>query len=215
MRNGAETMEQKKPHRKPTNPFGVISFSKQGKVRSEITHLSSDKQTQELEAVTIFVDHYNRENPDDKISAIESLPESDHDFKIRIGDRDIFVQLTELTTHQYYITITRDEYDSGRWRHFVQTEYGALPKAVDMDNMVPALTRLIQKKIEKNYSKGMAEIWLVVFTTDTGYPTEYYQSNELITSDHLKMAREYVATNNNIFSRIWFTNLITRPIKIG
>jgi hypothetical protein len=208
-------MKDKKPHQKPTKPFGVISFSKDGKVRPEITHLSNDKQTQELEAITIFVDHYNRDNPELMILGIEPLLESDHDFKIKIDSRNVFLQLTELTTHQYHVTITKDEYDSGKWKHFVQTEYGALPKAIDMDNMVPALTRLIGKKIEKNYSKGKDEIWLVVFTTDTSYPTEFYQAKELKISDHLKMAREYVATNNNIFSQIWFTNMVTKPIKIG
>ena len=201
--------------KKPTTPFEHLSFSKDGKVTRQVTKLSEFKTIQEREVMNIFQRQFNNDNRSRQIIEIKDLPENDQDFIITIDSRNVLVQLTELSTFEYYVKITQDEYESGRWTSFALKEGDTIPHAIDSDKMVNALQKLIERKINKNYSKGKEEMWLLVFTTDSGYLTEYIESGQRKESLGIKIARDYITKlNKNIFAEIWFTNLQTRPIKL-
>ena len=201
--------------RKPTSPFGALSFSRDGQVTRQVTKLSEFKTIQEKEVMNIFQRQFNNDNPTRQIIDIKDLPENDQDFLMTMDGRSVLVQLTELSTFEYYVKITQDEYESGRWTSFALKGGETIPYAIDTDKMVNALRKVIEKKINKNYSKGREEMWLLVFTTDSGYLTEYIESGQRKESLGIKIARDYVSKlDSNIFKEIWFTNLQTRPIKI-
>jgi len=99
------------------------------------------------------VDQINSINTDRKILSIEGLPERDHDFIIKTVDKEVTVQLTELSAREYCINITKEEYNSGKWEVFASKEGETIPWAIDVEKKNGALKRLIQKKVEKNYSR--------------------------------------------------------------
>jgi len=201
--------------RKPSTPFGHLSFSKDGQVTRQVTKLSEVKPIQEREVMNIFQGQFNHDNHSRQISAIKDLPENDQDFIMTIDGRNVLVQLTELSTFEYYVKISKDEYESGRWTSFALKDGETIPYAIDTNKMFNALQKVIEKKINKNYWKGNEEIWLLVFTTDSGYLTEYLEGGQRKESTGTKIAKDYVSKlDKNIFSEIWFTNLQTRPIKI-
>jgi hypothetical protein len=74
----------------------------------------------------------------------------------------------------------------------------------------------IEWKLEKLYAKSDSEtLWLVVFCTSTYLQPEYYEGGRLRVSAALIEARKYLqALPNCVFDEIWYTNLLTRPVRI-
>src|ERR1041385_3490758 len=105
-------MGKNKHPRKPSIPFGYLSFSKEGEVTKNITVMSDVKSSQEQEVMEIFKDQYNNLEEVIQISKIDQLPESNNDFRITAGDKKILVELTELAAWNYQIKITKEEYGS-------------------------------------------------------------------------------------------------------
>lgn len=202
--------------RKPSEPYGYIDFSKSGKVEKHMELLSPHKPAQEKQVVESFVAAFNAEFPERRFKDCRALPENDHDFVLVGQDGEIDLQITELVSRAYTFGMTREEYDRAAWMVAVQKEYGAQPLRIDIEKRDSALYVQIAKKQNKRYAKTAGrDIWLLVFTTDVLYETEYYSAGKLQTSTALTFARKNLRKqNDHAFEKIWFTNLITRPVLV-
>lgn len=202
--------------KKPTEPFGYISFSKSGKVEKHMERLSLDKPIQERQVADIFVAAYNESFPRTPFKECRPLPENDHDFVLVGQNSEIDLQITELVSRAYTFEMTQEEYDRCAWKVATLKEYGGLPWRVDTEKRDAALYMQIAKKQDKRYAKSTCrKLWLLVFTTDVLYETEYVSAGTLRTSAALSQAREKLKKQDNVaFENIWFTNLQTRPVLV-
>lgn len=208
-------MAKSKP-RKPTESFAHIAFGKDGTVRKNMHTLSSEKETQELEAIHFFKEGLGKKSPGLFIQKIGKLPEYGHDFSLDTSNGHVTVQLTELVERAYARPLTAEEDGKCLYKEYIAKEYGAIPWGVDTEQRDAALYRAIEKKIERKYAKELGEqLWLVVFTTSTYYLVEYSEASVLRQSPALLMAREYLQKlQQPVFDEVWFTNLQTVPIRI-
>jgi hypothetical protein len=201
--------------RKPTQTFGHIAFSKDGSVTQHLTRLSEEKPTQELEALQKVLSLFNESWSGHHVSFVRQLTERDHDFIVDVDGKETDIQLTELVDRSFTFPITADEYNSGKWSHYVLKASGEIPWAIDPAKKDTALLEVIRRKLLKNYAKSTERpLWLVVFATFM-YETEYMQAGELKISLGLQNARDYLRTETrNVFDAVWFCNLETRPICV-
>lgn len=204
----------KKP-KKPTEPTGTIQFSKDGKVTSKIFKLPDEKEPKEKRALEIFVQGYNKLSAEFQIEDFEQLSEYDQDFLLTVNEEKIEVQLTELVDRSFNIPLTEEEYLRGDYTSAILKDPEKPPLRTDKSNKVLALTGLLRQKIGKNYAKSEGKsLWLLIFTT-APYEMEYFQGGQLRHGEALMLARHYLdSEGRNVFDEIWFTNLITRPVKI-
>lgn len=202
--------------KKPTETFGFISFAKSGKVKKTMRTLSSEKRIQECEVAEIFVAGYNKAFPDQTIHDCKPLPENDQDFVLVTPDGKVELQVTELVSRSYTFEMTMEEYDRGEWTAATQKEYGGIPWRIDTEKRDGALTALIAKKQQKQYAKSQErDLWLLVFTTDVGYFVEVHSQGARQMSPALEFACKFLEKkNSNLFDKIWFTNLQTRPVLV-
>lgn len=201
--------------RKPTQTFGHIAFSKDGRVTQHLTRLSEDKPIQELEALQRIIQLFNESWAGHQVSFVRQLEENDHDFIIEVDGQEMDVQLTELVDLSFTFKITEEEYNSGKWSHYILKASGEIPLAIDMEKKDRALSDVIRKKVSKNYSKsGGRPLWLLVFATFM-YETEYVQASQPRVSPGLQIARDYLCgEGRNIFDAVWFCDLETRPVCV-
>ena len=206
-------MPKTKP-KKPTQTFGYASFSPDGKVEIIKLRLPDTQQEKEIEAYKFFVEKYNIIDEVVQITDVSKLPENDHDFKVKIARNEVLIQLTELVDRTFVTPLTEEQYRKGGWDAYVLKGSGEIPCGVNLLNRDNALKDCIESKILKNYASCNLPIWLVVFSTFP-YETEFFEAGIFKISSGLQLARAYLATtNNNVFSQIWFTDLLTRPIKV-
>jgi hypothetical protein len=201
--------------RKPTQTFGHIAFSKDGRVKQHLTCLSEDKPTQEFEALQRIIEFFNTSWAGHQVSFVRQLAENDHDFIIEVNGQETDIQLTELVDRSFTFPITEEEYNSGKWRHYIAKASGEIPWAIDPEKKDCALSDVIRKKVSKNYSKsGGRPLWLLVFATFI-YETEYVQAGQPKVSPGLQRARDYLCSEDrNVFDAVWFCDLETRPVCV-
>lgn len=201
--------------RKPTQTFGHIAFSKDGRVTQHLTRLSENKPQQEMEALQRFLDLFKASLTSRHIGLVRQLEERDHDFIVEVDGQETEIQLTELVDRTFTFRMTIEEYDSGKWSHCVQKASGEIPWRIDPEKRDRALSDVIAGKVSKNYSKNsMRPFWLVIFATFI-YETESIQGGVPKVSQGLKKARDYLHTEKrNIFDAVWFCDLETRPIRV-
>ena len=178
--------------KKPTQPFGTIIFSKDGKVRRDIEQLSEDKVEQEKGTIDKIAEQFGRIGR--PMTDIKQLPESGHDFQATCDGYPVTIELTELASRDFHDPITCE---------------------VDIEAEAAALSNSINGKLDKHYSKAKrSKFWLVVFST-YAYSTEYWQGGVKKCSQGLVNARGVLVTrSDNPFDEIWFSNLVTNPVKI-
>ncbi len=206
---------KKKPS-KPTKPFGTINFSSSGKVKKVMHQLSPEKEKQELEAFYRFISKFNKKYAPESLHMVEQLDENGHDFLASINGAKIEIQLTEIVSRDWLIEIDKKEYNSGKYNYYSHRIDSDIPYAIDMMKKINALKKAISKKHEKFYAKCSHPLWLIVFTTDTSYLTEYWEDTEKTIPRSLILARQYCSTlqNDLTFNQIWFTNLLTNPVRV-
>jgi hypothetical protein len=178
--------------------------------------LSSDRETQQLEAATKFAAGLADRVSGLSVLRIRQLPEASNDFVFETTRGEVTVELTELVETEYARPISQQEYDQGLFTEYLGKEYGAIPWGIDPKKRDAALSRLVQKKCARGYSKAATEkMWLVVFTTTAYYWLERHNDGVLEQSAALLEARKYLGTLPHIvFDEIWFTDLLTSPICV-
>ena len=182
----------KRPPKKPTQSFGTINFSKDGKVKPNIRKLPEVKEEQERGAMEIVAEKLQKIGY--SLTDIKQLSEPDQDFEAICNGNPIIIQLTELVSRDFHDSIT-----------FM----------LDTETEAAALATSIETKLDRHYSKPTgAEFWLVVYST-FAYLTEYIQGGEKRRSQGLVNARYLLSRrDDNPFDVIWFSNLVTRPVKV-
>jgi hypothetical protein len=202
--------------KKPTQPFGHIAFSKSGSVAKDMRQFSDVKEMQELQAATTFVTAFNELNLGHEISNLQPLEQNDHDFSAQLAGSPLQLQLTELVDRSYTFDMTSEEYDTGQFTEAVQTQYGGRPRRIDIQLRDEALWNVVAKKLAKSYARPTGNaLWLVVFSTNALYLTEYVKAGVPTASNALQFARaNLAASDTGPFSEIWFTNLQTRPVRV-
>lgn len=178
--------------KKPTQPFGAMIFSKNGKVKPDTKKLSEDRTEQEKGAINIIADQFRRMGR--PIIDVKQLPESDHDFEASCDGKRVIIQLAELVS-----------------RNFHDPDTFILDTAAE----AAALTNVISGKLNKHYARpNGSEFWLVIFSTYP-YATEYWQGGVRKVSEGLMNVRKMLTgCTDNSFDEIWFSNLQTNPVKI-
>lgn len=202
--------------RKPTEPYGYIAFSKNGKVKKQMFQLSHDKEEQEVGVIEHFLKALPSKDPDLNIIGHEQLPEADQDFVLRCDEGEIYVQVTEIVEREYAFPISKAEYNAGHYSHFIQKKPGEIPWAVDIGRRDASIKRAIERKINKHYAKSANQIlWLLIFCTSSCLTTEFWEGGQKRMSKSLTSAHEYLRTlNRMVFDQIWYTNLLTSPVRI-
>jgi hypothetical protein len=206
---------KKKPS-KPTEPYAYINFSKSGKVSKHTCKLSSDKELQEKEVIEIFKNGLTKKHPELKIYKIIDLPENDHDFKIQTNIGEIELQLTEIHEREYIRQITKEEYNSGKYKKYILKKSGEIPWGVDEEKLDNCIRLAIERKLKKYYEKSKDSIlWLLIFSTSTYITPSFCTGGETRVSKGYIIANSYLSkVDKNPFDKIWFTDLLTNPIKI-
>ena len=90
------SMAKMKPS-KPTQPYGVINFSKSGKVKKEMFVLSGEKEKQELGVAQVFVQGLKKRDSSINEVEIRDLPECDHDFILKSESFEVTLQIDSLS----------------------------------------------------------------------------------------------------------------------
>jgi hypothetical protein len=133
--------------RKPTQPFGSIVFSKDGKVRHRRFVLPDQKELQETEAVRCFVDLLRHAYPERAIERCRQLAENDHDFEASCHGERIVMQLAELVDRPFVSTARRSGSDGILYRRNGSVEY------IDQAAKDLALWNVVSRKLDKRYAK--------------------------------------------------------------
>jgi len=80
-----------------------------------------------------------------------------------------------------------------------------------------SLWRAIERKLQKRYSPGSPArpLWLLIFSTSPCIETLYIRAGRLMVGRPLAVARMVLhAQGAGPFSQVWFTNLVTRPVRV-
>lgn len=188
-----------------------LRFSKD-KVSRETLTLSSEKERQELEAITLFVGLFNELNAR-QLSGLVPLEQDDHDFSAKVDGALVNIQLTELVDRLWIRDSPPPGQSLGRLQiHLV----GTGTNYVDVPALDDALRGLIETKMNKHYAKPeRGAFWLVVFCTGS-YVLEHISEGKLVQTQALELARNFLKTLTAPmpFDEIWFTDLQTVPIQV-
>ena len=132
--------------KKPTQTFGTIAFSKDGRVTPKLTRLSDVKEDQQEQAMRRFIERFRAAFPDRTISDLRQLAEDDFDFEATIDGVTADIELTELVDRDFTFQMSQGEFHAAKWQVAVQKEFGAQPWRVDVEKRDEALKARIADK---------------------------------------------------------------------
>lgn len=201
-------------HKKPTQPFGYIAFGKDGTVRKHIETLAPIKEEQEAAVACKFAAGMSEMT---RLTYVATpLKENDHDFLLRIGEREIIVQATEIVGRDYLRPISTEEHDSGK-DAFSELVYEGRSRIFGVDNLArdSVLTDRIRNKHAKHYSKGSTPLWLLVWTVRSDFRSFWCEGGKFREAHGITSARTYLAASGSApFEEIWLLQLPFRPRRI-
>ena len=207
-------MPRRQP-RKPTTPFGVIVFSKSGKVSRRLELLSTNKDEQQSQVAQRFCEGLRKSY---RLEAGDASPVAGTfpDAMISVDGKPIDLEITEIVQSRDFelppIPLTPEQ-------RALLGRYTPDPKPnvqLDEAKRRTSLWRAIDGKLKKNYPTGGARpLWLLVFSTSPAIETLYIQDGVLRVGEPLRIARLVLAVRGpGPFQQIWFTNLLTRPVRV-
>jgi hypothetical protein len=200
--------------RKPTKPFGFISFSKDGKVTPQISRLPEIKTGQEIQVAQIFSAQLQRDHGI-SITNLVPLQEKEHDIRCTIGERNIKIQITEISEKGFILPPgSQDPNNPKSIALFSAVDLVGVQ--IDSEKKSGSISRAIETKLDKYYAseKGFS-IWLLIFTTSPFIDTLVWDGKNIIVCEPLIRARKLLEKRSSApFDEIWFTDLKTRPVRI-
>lgn len=206
-------MDPKMP-KKPTTPFGYISFSKDGKVTPHIDQLPTYKAGQESQAAQRFSEQLEKYYGI-KVKGLSLLEEKDHDATFTIGGKKIVLQITEISEREFILPSGSPDPNNAKSIAFFSV-VNTVGVQIDSEKKNRTIQLAMERKLAKNYSaENSASLWLLIFTTSPYIGTEFFRDGILVIDEPLQRARSF-ATAHSIapFSEIWFTNFELRPIRV-
>ena len=150
------------------------------------------------------------------ITGHRKLPEGSQGFILNNEIGDILLQVAEIAERDFTFPISRAEYDSGRYSHFIAKTPGETPLAVDSNRLSTSIQRKVREQLEAQVSNTEHQmIWLLVYST-SGYPeVDCCVRGNKMAGEAVSMARDYLNNHEQvIFDQIWYTNLVTLPVRI-
>jgi hypothetical protein len=150
------------------------------------------------------------------ITGYRKRPEDGQGFVINTKKGDISLQIAEIAQRDYAFPISRAEYDSGRYSHFIAKAPGEIPLAINNNRLSTSIQRTVREQLEAQVSNSEPEmIWLLVYST-SGYPeADCCVRGNKMDGQAVSMARDYLNNHEQaIFDQIWYTNLVTLPVRI-
>jgi len=203
-----------KRHEKPTDPFGYIAFPKSGEAEVSLSKLPTVKDDQEAEVAQIFTEQLTRLFGC-TVSDLSRLDERGHDASMVINGQCVVLQITEIRQKEFELPPGSPDPGNPKSIGFFSAVSNAAIQ-LDTSKMNDAIRRAIERKLDKHYAPDRsAATWLLVFTTSQHILTEISCDGELVIEEPLRRAREFAAGRSlSPFSEIWFSNLVTRPVRI-
>ncbi|MDX2445809.1 MAG: hypothetical protein QNK29_01265 [Desulfobacterales bacterium] len=177
---------------------------------------SSGKEKLETDIIEDFLAALMGRNLHTGIIGYKKLSEEGQDVVINTGQGDILLQVSQIADMDFAFPISRADYNSGRYSHFISKPSEEIPWAVDLDLRDTSIQRSIQMKLQEHDAKSdHRDCWLLVFST-SGYPEiECCVRGNTKDSDAVSIARAYLNKYGRIpFDQIWYTNLVTFPVRI-
>ncbi len=177
---------------------------------------SSDEMRQETGEVENFISILSEHNLCKDINGWSKLPEADRDFVLHTHNGDILLQVSQIPAEDFVFPISRVEYNSGRYRRFINQAPGEIPLAVDNARLNTSIKRSIQRKIEEPYMESDHEThWLLIFSTSSYPETDCCVRGHKRDSEPVSIARDYLKNHDPIlFNQIWYSNPVTIPVRI-
>jgi hypothetical protein len=203
-----------KRHEKPTTPFGFVAFSKDGEVDVSLSKLPPAKVDQEAQVAHIFAQQLPRFFQS-AVSDPSRLPERGHDASMKIDGQRVLLQITEICQREFELPPgSLDPGNPNSIGHFSAVSDVAIQ--LDTIKTNDAIRRAVEKKVNKCYASDRdASTWLLVFTTSPHILTETFLDGKPVIEEPLHRARAFAASRSvDPFSEIWFSNLVTRPVRI-
>jgi hypothetical protein len=194
----------RKPPRKPTDEFGVISAPAHGGMQKIVESLPAIKEAQEQMIGERFAAALS-----EKTSvqwSVEALPENGHDFMLLGPNTEIEVQAVEIAAKRDFLTrIPLADWKERRHNFdnvvvLGQDEFWG----IDAEKERAAIWDKIALKLAKNYSKPARPFWLIVWTTYQGLHTVWAENGVTRTSRNILFARKRLRSLPKIvFDEIW------------
>ena len=150
------------------------------------------------------------------ITGYRKHPEDGQGFVINTKKGDISLQIAEIAERDFAFPISKAEYDSGRYSHFIAKAPGEIPLAVDRNRLSTSIQRKVREQLETQFSNSEHEIfWLLVYSI-SGYPEiDCCVRGSKMDGEAVSMARDYLDNHEQaIFDQIWYANLVTLPVRV-
>jgi len=178
--------------------------------------LSEVKELQEREVAEEFVSRLLRIREFFEVHKIKNLKETDYDFLLDTSVGNISLQITEVVEREFAFQITKEEYDSEKFKFTMLKENGKIPWAIDMERLNNSICRAIEKKIGRHYAKTHGEIlWLLVFTTSSClHLIDWGKRDSEAKSIFETIQNIHDEIEKSPFDEIWFLKLLFNPILI-
>lgn len=215
--------DNRKRPRKPTSPFGVIAFHKDGSVSRSLSILPEHKEEQEFAVAQLFARKLTRHFAW-TVSELSRLDERDHDAALIVAGKRIVLQITEIPQRWFELPPgSVDPGNSGAIGHSSPACPEVAPGIhgsiqINSIELNRSILRAIENKLAKHYSdEANSEVWLLVYTTSHCVIPRYSQDGKQIVDESLRRAREFLGTRScRPFSQIWFMNTIEvlRPLRV-
>lgn len=194
----------RKPPRKPTDEFGVINASADGRMQKVVETLPPIKDAQELEIGERFAEALSAQTA--KKWSVQALPEDGHDFVLIGPEAEIEVQAVEIAAKREFLTrISVDDWKESKHNFDSVALLG--PDDVwglDAEKQRAAIWDKIALKLAKNYSKPARPFWLLVWTTYQGFNTVWVENGETRTSRNILFARKKLRSLSTVvFDEVW------------
>jgi len=182
----------------------------------KMNRISCDTEESLSGIVEDFVTALKERNLCTGITGYKRRPEDGRVFVIDTKKGEISLQMAEITERDFTLPISRTEYDSGRYGHFVAKAPGEIPLAVDNDRLSTSIQRKVRAQLETPFAKSEHEIaWLLVYS-NSGYPeVDCCVRGNKMDGEAVCVARDYLKNHEQVmFDQIWYTNLVTLPVRI-
>lgn len=206
-------MANRREPKKPTRPYGYVSFPRRGPEERHLTNLPDHKDAIEREIGRKFVTALNRLGSKADFQA--QLPEDDHDFIIEVDGKRIVVQAAELSDRAYLTELTEHEYREGRYRFECFELHEGKMYGVDTRRRNRAAIDVIEGKLAKRYSKPSDAFWLLLWTTASLLGPIQVQSGATTFIPAVLEAQAALAPiGSHPFDEVWYFYPDLRPARI-
>lgn len=205
--------------KKPTSPYGYISFGKTGPVEKVDRTLPTDKVGQEQEVALRFTEGLSASHGHHY--GAELLDEVGHDARLiplRDGFTPVWLQIAELSFREWAVPLSENDWIEGTHGFGTVTFLGdGKYFGIDEARRDHALAKVMSGKLAKNYQKPRdAPLWLLIFTVAPGGGHFFWhESGRLRRAAAVDIAHMHLRSEGSgPFEQVWVQTGDLRPERI-